>query len=901
MSLKNNTKIIFKLYYFNEKRLAVVFLLTVHCLMLFSQEGKVTSDSLKIKGDSTISDTTFKSLILAKDAVDKPITHTAKGYRLTDFITKKVYLVGEAEVKYDDITLKADSIVLNMETGEVYATGRPDSTGKLVGTPVFTQGQETFDSKELTYNFKSKMARVLNMSTKQEEGFLHSGITKKLDDGSLNISLSTYSTCDATPPHFYVGFKKAKVVPGKKIITGPAYMVIEDIPLPIVIPFGFFPIQKKTAASGILIPKIGQTFELGYSLREGGYYFALSDNFDLAVTGDIYTNGTWLVNATSAYVKKYKYSGRVSLSFANNVSGHKGLPDYSKSNNYKIDWAYNQDAKANPGSRFAANVSMSSSSYDKTNSYNPMENINTQRQSSISYSKSWEGTPFNFSTSLNHSQNVSNKTVFLNLPKAYFSMQRIYPLKNKKSAGPTKWYQDLQFQYTASVDNQINTYDSLLFTSEVFNNMKNGFKHDAPLSLQIRPFKSIPSFSISPQMSYSAVLYTQKINRSWDPNYFDADLNKVVPSVITDTLRGAFYGQSVNASVSAGLSPQLFGTYSFKNPNSRVQFIRHIIKPSIGFSYVPYLSSLTTDMYRTVQADTTGRMQTYSIFEGNIYGTPSAGQRSGGITFSLVNILEAKVLEKNDTTGKPKKVKIIDNFTMNTSYNIFADSIRWAPLTMNYRTVLFQNFNIASSAVFSFYGMNSKGAGINTSWFAQTGKPLRMTGVSASLDFDLSKLVKKKKGSSATTNTPPNTQQLTALDTDNQSAAPARTPAPPVVPTVDRYGYADFELPWTMNVAYNIYYTKPGLQSTLTQTLSMNGSVTLTKKTSISYTTGFDIARGEITMTSIGIVRDLHCWEMSVNWIPIGYLKSWDFTIRVKASMLKDVKYNRRKDFRDQY
>jgi hypothetical protein len=899
VSLKNYTKIIFKLYYFNEKRLAVVFLLTVHCLILFSQEGKVTPDSLRIKGDTSVTDTTFKYNILARDAVDKPITHTAKGYRRTDFITKKVYLVDEAEVKYDDITLKADSIVLNMETGEVFATGRPDSTGKIAGTPVFTQGDESFDSKELTYNFKSKMARVLNMSTKQEEGFLHSGVTKKLDDGSLNISLSTYSTCDATPPHFYVGFKKAKVVPGKKIITGPAYMVLEDIPLPIVIPFGYFPIQKKTAASGILIPKVGQTFELGYSLREGGYYFAINDNFDLAMTGDIYTNGTWLINATSAYVKKYKYSGRVSLSFANNISGHKGLPDYSKSNNYKIDWAYNQDAKANPGSRFSANVSMSSSSYDKTNSYNPMEHINTQRQSSISYSKNWDGTPFNFSSSLNHSQNVSNKTVFLNLPKLYFSMSRIYPLKSKKSAGPAKWYQDLQFQYTASVDNQINTYDSLLFTKEVFNNMKSGFKHEAPLSLQLRPFKSIPSFSISPQMSYSAVLYTQKIERRWEQDYFDPDLNKVVPSVLTDTLRGAFYGQSVNASVSAGLSPQLFGTYSFKNPDSRVQFIRHIIKPSISFSYVPYMSSLTTNMYRSVQADTTGRIQTYSIFEGNIYGTPSAGQRSGGINFSLVNIVEAKVFEKNDTSGKPKKVKLIDNFTINTSYNIFADSLRWAPLTMNYRTVLFQNFNIASSAVFSFYGMDKNGGGINTSWFTQKGKLLRMTGVSASLDFDLAKLVQGKKNKNTAANTQQNVQQPAGLNTDDDSAPSA--PVAPSALTVDKYGYANFELPWTMNVAYSIYYNKPGLKSTLTQTLSMNGSVTLTKKTTISYTTGFDIARGQITMTSIGIMRDLHCWEMGFNWIPIGYLKSWDFTIRVKASMLKDLKYNRRKDFRDQY
>jgi hypothetical protein len=525
-----------------------------------------------------------------------------------------------------------------------------------------------------------------------------------------------------------------------------------------------------------------------------------------------------------------------------------------------------------------------------------MEHINTQRQSSISYSKTWEGTPFNLSTSLNHSQNVSNKTVFLNLPKVYFSMARIYPLKNRKSVGPAKWYQDLQFQYTASVDNQINTYDSLLFTSEVFENMKSGFKHDAPLSLQIRPFRNIQSFTISPQMAYSAVFYTQKIERTWVEDHFDPDLNKVVPAVITDTLRGAFYGQSVNASVTAGIAPQIFGTYSFKNPNSRIQAIRHIIKPAVSFSYTPYLSSLTTDMYRTVQTDTSGREQTYSIFEGNIFGTPSAGQRSGGINFSLVNIVEAKVYAKNDTTGKPKKVKIIDNFTINTSYNIFADSLRWSPLTMNYRTVLFQNFNIASSAVFSFYGMDKNGGGINTSWYTQTGKPLRLTGVSASIDFDLGRLLQKKNANNASQET---TSKPAGTNTDELTERVV--PPVPEEMKVDRYGYASFNVPWTMNVAYSINYTKPGLKSNLSQSITMIGTISLTKKTNITYTTGFDIAKGEITMTSIGIMRDLHCWEMGFNWIPIGYLKSWDFTIRIKASMLKDVKYNRRKDFRDQY
>jgi hypothetical protein len=877
----------------------MLFLLTGNCLLIFPQRGRQTTDTLQVVKDTIAKDTILGKESISKDAIDKTITYNARGYRRSVLKTKTVYLVDAGVVTYGDITLKADSIVLNMETSTVFAIGRRDSTGKVTGKPVFIQGSETFESEELTYNFRTGKARVLNMVTQQEEGYLHSGVTKKLNDGSFNISKSTYSTCDAPTPHFYIGFRRARVVPGKKIITGPAYMVIEDIPLPIVIPFGYFPIQTKNAESGIIIPKLGQTSELGYSLREGGYYFAISDNFDLAITGNIYTNGTWMTNLTSSYIKKYKYSGRASLSFANNVTGHKGLPDYSVSKNYRIDWTYNQDAKNHPGSRFAANVSMSSSNFDQQNSYVPASHVNAQSQSSVSYSKNWDGTPFNFSTSLNHSQNIRNKTMFLNLPKANFTMQRIYPLKNRNKPGPARWYQDLQFQYTAMVDNQINAKQDELFTPNGLQDMKNGFKHDAPLSIQLRPFKKISGFSISPQLMYSGVLYTQKYEKYWVPDFYDASINDINPTVVTDTLKGLFYGQAVNASISAGLSPQIFGTYMFTNPNSRYQAIRHVIRPSIGFSYVPVLEGLSSDMWKEVQVDTSGRMQEYSIFEGNIYGTPSLSGRSGGITFSLVNILEAKVFEKNDTTGKPKKVKIIDNLTMNTSYNIFADSLRWAPLNMSYRTVLLENFNIAANGVFSFYSYDKAGRTINEFYISQTNKLLRLTGLNLSLDFDLARLLqKKKKAASVNTsqNLPPNNQQedgMMAPPSPVQNNLPLQTP--------ERYGYAQFNMPWSLRMAYNIYYTKPADVSTITQTLQMGGSVSLTKKTNINYTTGVDIARKQITMTSIGISRDLHCWIINFDWIPIGYMKSWQFTIRPKASIFADLKYERRKDYHDNF
>jgi hypothetical protein len=871
----------------------------VQCSLLFSQEGKVVYDTLLVQKDSIIADTIIRKRTLSSNAIDKPITHIAKGYRKTDFVTKKVYLVDEGVVTYGDIILKADSIVLNMETGVVFAIGRRDSTGKTIGSPVFQQGTETFESKELTYNFKTKKGLIKNIITKQEDGYLHSAVTKRLSDGNLNINTSTYSTCDALPPHFYVGFNKAKVVPGKKIITGPAYLVLEDIPLPLVLPFGYFPIQTKRAASGILIPKPTQTFQLGYGIRDGGYYFAVNDNFDLTLLGSLYTNGTWMLNTSSGYVKRYKYSGKFSFSYAKNISGHKGLSDYSKNSNYRIDWTYNQDAKAHPGSRFTASVNMSSSGFDRTNSYVPAEHVTTTRQSSVSYSKSWEGTPFNFSTSLNQSQNVSNKTVSLNLPKASFNMARIYPLKSKNRVGPSKWYQELQFQYSASIDNQINTVDSLLFTKEVFKNMRSGFRHEAPLSLQLRPFKN---FTISPQVSYTGVLYSQKFEQRWIPDYFNQDINKIVPTVIKDTVRGFFYGQSVKPSISAGFNPQIFGMYLFKKPGGRLQAIRHIIKPSVGFSYVPVFKGLTTDMFRTVQVDTSGRLRPYSIFDGNIFGTPSLPTRSGNLSFSLVNIVEAKVFARNDTTGKPKKVKIIDNFTINTSYNIFADSLRWAPVSMSYRTTLFGNINIAANSSFSLYGQDTKGRTIGTFYYQQTKKLMRMTSLSVSLDFDLGQLLKsgksqKKQGQSSSVqagikadNNPVASRPVDQSNTTKIGSLP-----------LDEYGYAQFNVPWSLRAAYSFYYSKPTIKSVITQNLSLSGNLTLTSKTMITFTSGYDISRKQITMTSIGISRDLHCWQMNVEWIPTGYMKSWMFTIRVKASVLADLKYERRKDFHDQY
>lgn len=894
---KYNAKIAFNFHFSAQRTIVSVFLVLLSAYALRAQEP-ARIDSLLVEeaifGTDSLSNDS--SLVISPDAVDMPIVYSAEGYMKTDLKSKKVSLVQGARVTYGTIELKADSIVLDMETGSVYATGRPDSVGNMTGKPYFKDGSEEFESKELTYNFKSRKGVIRNITTEQEGGFLQSKITKRQEDGTLHVNSSKFTTCDAEEPHFYLALNRAKVYPGEKIVSGPAYMVVADIPLPLIVPFGFFPVQQKRA-SGIIMPKYGQEARRGYYLSGGGYYFALNDYFDLKLTGDIYTNGSWLGSAATTYKLRYRFSGSFGFSYANNVTGYKGEPDYSTGSNYRITWTHSQDAKASPGSRFSASVNMSSSGYDKNNSYDVSDHVTTTRQSSISYSKTWSGTPITFSTSLNQSQNVQNKTLQLNLPKASLTVSRIYPFKPKKPVAKSRWYHDIQTQYSASLDNSISTYDSLLFTSAVWKNMKNGFKHDIPLSFQIRPFNN---FSISPSLKYTGVLYTQKVEKNWDPNYYDETRNEIVPSVITDTTRGFFYGQALVPTISASFNPQVYGLFQFTKKGSRIEAIRHVMKPTFGFSYSPEIKALATDMYRTVQYDTLGHTRQYSIFEGGTYGTPSLGTRSGSFTFGLSNIVEAKVYERNDTTGKPVKKKIIENLSLNTSYNIFSDSLRWAPVTMSFRTTLAENINIQAGSSFSLYGMNSSGASVDRWAFEQGLGLARLTSFNLSMDMDFARLLKGRENKSSQP-AGATVSQPGAEVPGQENAAATGSNLPLAKSNIDEYGYVKFDVPWSLRMAYSFTYSKPGLTSSISQTLTLTGDVKLTPKTAITYSSGYDFRQNEITMTRVGITRDLHCWEMSFNWIPTGYMKSWNFTIRAKAGILHDLKYERRKDYHENY
>ncbi len=862
-----------------------MLLVMVRFTLLYSQENISDPDITLVRENIPLADTITNLKKISPDAIEQQVIYKAAGQKINDLINRKVTLIKQVEVNYGDILIEADSVVFNMDNNEIYAVGIKDTTGQVTGKPYFKSGSEEFEADTLRYNFKTKKAIVKNIITQQEEGLLHSQVTKLLEDGTSNIYKSTYSTCDADTPHYYIALKKAKVYPGEKIISGPGYLVLEGVPLPLYLPFGYFPIQTKAAASGILIPKPHYEEARGYALTDGGYYFALNDYFDLTLMGNIFTNGSWLFNAQTSYNKQYKYSGNFSFSYANNVTGHKGLADYKKQSNYRLTWTFSQSPKARPGTRFSASVNMSSSGYDRENSYDLNQHVTTTKQSSISYSRSWAGTPFNMSVSMNHSQNVRTNDVTLNLPKFSFNTSRIYPLKGKNST-TKKWWHEVSFQYTSSLDNQISTKDSILFTNKVWDNMKNGFKHEVPVSLMIRPFRN---FSISPTLSYKGVGYTKKYIRRWD-----ADNEKV----ITDTLTGFFYGHAINPSISAGYSPQIFGIFDFVNPNSRVDAIRHVIKPSVSFGFVPYFDGLSSKMYYDVQQDTSGRTREYSIFDGsgNLYGTPSLSKKSGNVSFSINNILEAKVFERGDTTGKSKNVKLIDNFQVSTSYNIFADSMPWSPVAMTLRTTLLEKVGISAGSSFSIYGLDSLDRQIATFYFDQSGKLLRMTQFSISLDFSLSDLLKGNKKSTTTQapSRPSNSPDAQRTGTRTVSTVPAG---------FDEFGYAEFDVPWSMRIRYNytMNFKRPGEIGSVSHTLSAGGNVTLTKKTKINYNTGYDFKQKKITTTQLMITRDLHCWNMGFSWYPIGYMKMWTFTIRVNAAVLSDLKYERRYDYHDNY
>ncbi|MDE6375558.1 MAG: LPS-assembly protein LptD, partial [Alistipes sp.] len=679
---------------------------------------------------------------------------------------------------------------------------------------------------------------------------------------------------------FYLAMTKAKVIPGKKVVTGPAYLVMEDVPIYFLgIPEGFFPINMGPK-SGLLMPTYGEEYTKGFFLRGLGYYFTLGDYADLALRGGIYTLGSWEASATSRYIKRYKYSGNLDLQFSNVRVGNKGEADYIKQNNFQIKWTHSQDPKANPGSTFSASVNFATSGYSRYSATNLNDMLSTQTNSSISYSKNWAGTPFSLSANMAVSQNSQNQTLSVTLPTVVFNVSRIYPFKRKERQGKERWYEKISMQYTGKMTNSVSTTEDKIFTKETLENMKNGIEHTIPVSASFNLFNYI---NLSPSVNYSEKWFFKRVMLDWNPI-----TNQ------TDTTRQYGFYRLYNYSASVSASTTVYGMYDFtkKNRNRKLQAIRHTLTPSVGFSYAPDFGHQKYGYYRTRQVDSTGRFATYSPYSGNAYSVPSSGQAMS-MSFSLSQNLEMKVLSKRDTSGV-KKIKLIDELRLSGSYNFLADSMGLSNISVSLRTTLFKNFGLNLSATLDPYRLTPQGQHINK---------IRLPGRLVSTGWSFGYTFKSRQDKSQ-----PAMNDITSIPPEYQN--PFYDPYGTMDPTLRRQymaqTYYDFSLPWNFGFNYAVNYSSTpynngttGYRRNITQTIGFNGSLTITEKTGITFSGGYDIKSNKLTTSQISITRDLHCWQMSFSWIPFGHYKSWSFNIGVKAASLSDLKYDKSQSMYD--
>ncbi len=841
----------------------------------FLPADTLRADSLSMV-DSLKTDTTQKALLEA------PIDYTAQDSIIISFDGQKVYLYNNARINYMDIELNAYFMALDLETKEIYAEGIPDSTGTLTGKPVFQEGEEKFESKTLRYNFQTQKGIITDVITEQGEGFVHSARTKKISRDVFILEKGKYTTCDAEDPHFYLNLSRAKVVSKKKIITGPAYMVLEDFPLYFpFLPFGYFPNTPKYS-SGILVPSYGEEGNRGFFLREGGYYWAANDYFDLALRGDIYSRGSWASKLHTNYRIRYKFSGGFDFRYTVNVYGQKGLDTYNRSPQFQVMWTHSQDAKANPNRTFSANVNFSTSGYDRQNGladgnyYRGDNYLRTQKSSSISYTQRWENTPFNMSMNFRHSQNSTDSTLTLSLPEMTFSVSRFYPFKSKKRVGSARWYDNFGFSYSANMRNTITAREKEILQKSILRDWQNGIQHNIPISLP--GFNLIRYINVSPSFSYSEKWYFSSVQKTFYPDQVFTDRYGRTTHVKTDTLSGLKRNYQYAYSLSA--STNIYGMFMPLNTKSKIKGIRHKISPSLSFSYNPDFGKPRFGFWKQVQTDTTGRMEYYSIFEQGIYGYTGRGS-AGMVSFSLTNNLEMKVQDTKDTTGtaKYKKVKLIDNLSLGTSYNLIADSLNLSPVSIRGRTTV-QGVGINFGTTLNPYMTNQNGTVINRyAWSENRGLKRLGRLVNANLSFGMQFNSKQGKKESEE-----------AKETIEKENLPGSFE-----------DYADFNVPWDFGFDYTFNYSRmnPYQKGRYTQTINLRGSMSLTKNWRVNMNTNFDIMAKEFSFTSFSVYRDLHCWEMSLNFVPFGRMRSYSFTLNARSSMLRDLKLSKQKSYYD--
>ncbi len=804
-------------------------------------------------------------------------------YRATDSIAiaieqKQATLYKEGNIDYDGMVLKADNIEVDFDHQTLSARGSVDTTGKYIGRPLFKQDETEYNADTLVFNYQTKKGIITGIITQEGEGFLHGSKVKKINDSVMYLNSGLYTTCNYAHPHYAINFSKSKLITGNMILTGPAYVSIEDIPTPLAVPFAFLPMVKGRS-SGILMPSYGWMSGRGYYLKDGGYYLAINDYMDLSLMGELYTNLSWKGEVKSNYYKRYRYRGTLDVAYGRYRQGIKeDTANYNVFSDFKVSWQHNQDAKANPRSRFSANVNMQSRNYNKTTT-NHNDYFNSTTTSSISYSTSL-GRLFNLSAAFNESFNSQTGLMNLKLPTLSLSSTTLYPFRNPKSGGTGRWYEDITLNYTLNAGNNISAQDTDILKRSVLNKMQYGISHNASMQSSVKVLRHL---NWTNSLNYNERWHWSTIEKHWD---------SATQRVALDTLRG--FRSNRDFSFNSSLSTRLYGMFSFKTPY--LKMLRHVIKPSVSFNYTPDFGSDKLGYWHSY-TDASGYVHRYSIFEQSLYGGPADGQ-SGRVSFSVSNSLEAKVkpLRQPDSINELKKMMLIENLAIGISYDMAKDSLRWSDLTINGRTTLLNNLVLNYSGSFIPYVVDTAGRKHNQFLWEADKKLFQRSNStwSGQLSFSLNNKTFQKKG-----------EQHKASPSQPQYIAPVRQSPYDNNPGLLLGHYADFSMPWNLSINYTLSYVstyeaaKYNFTTNTIHNLSLSGNLTLTEKWRFSFSTGYDFSNKGISYTSIDVYRDLHCWEVRFNWVPFGYYKSWNFCINIKADALRDVKWNPKKTYQD--
>ncbi|TVQ17289.1 MAG: LPS-assembly protein LptD [Bacteroidetes bacterium] len=828
--------------------------------------------------------------------LDSKVDYSAVDSTRFDIRRQVVHLWGDADLKYTNIHLKAAYVKINFNTKEVYAVGMPDSLGVIQGNPVFQEGDQSFESREIRYNFETQKGRTLQVITEEADGYLHGEVVKMMESKQIHVSSGKYTTCDNPEPHFHISFSRAKIIPNDKIISTAPRLTIAGVRTPLILPFGFFP-NTKGQASGILIPSYGETNNRGFYLENGGFYWGINDYIDLSIRGDIYSRGSWGARMGSNYRKRYKYNGNFNINYAINILGERDLPGYERNRDFRVIWNHSQDPKAHPNSVFRANVNAGSSQYNRFNPTTTNDYLSNTFSSNISYSANWAAR-YNLSVNARHSQNTITETVDMSLPEVAFSVGRFYPFRRQNVQGRLRWYEEITMNYNMNARNEIKTNEEDMFTSAMFDDLRSGVQHTIPMSHSFRVFNH---FNLSNSINYNERWYFRKIEQRWDFDRDDIYFNPADGRVVNDTVTG-FFGVR-DFSYSSSLNTRIYGMAQFRR--GPVTAVRHVVSPSLGFSLRPDFADPFWGYYGRYYDFNRNEEVTYSYFGREMYGTPQAG-RSGSINFSVTNNLEMKVRSRRDTVSGERKIALIDNLSVSSSYNLAADSLNLSDIRVSGRTRLFGQFDVTYSSTWSPYAADSLGRAYNTFLWDTEKRLLRMRNSSWALSFNYN--LNSGKGGATRGPTQQAQQRGHGADPingmgmadDMNGNGPEVIDQPTAAP-----GVIDYSVPWSLRFSYSLNYNttmnyniiqnpQPTPDRRILQNLNFSGDVNLTPNWRIGFSSGYNFELKEITYTSLDIYRDLHCWELLINWIPFGFRQSYNLTLRVKSSVLQDLKLTRR-------